>query len=555
MWPQCVRPLLPRIQRVGQSRPFRGEYRFGDNMTALQRLVRNIATNWFGLLVNIVISFFLAPFVVNKLGSTYYGVWAITMQFTGYLYLLDFGVRDAVVRYASKYRAINAPVRLNEIIRVALEAYSPIFVVAIAFSIVGAWAFPYIFSIEGVPVGEARIVVLLVGLTIAQTFVFNVFVGVLHGFQRFDIGNYIGVLSGLLRAGSIVLILNAGFGIVGLSAIQLAVSLASGAAGYWLALATMRREGFRFRWVVLKHRRRMALIRRMVGYSIYVFINNIGQKTSVAAGPIIIGIFMPVAAVTPYAIAGNLAGYAKSLILSSAWVFNPLVSHYASLKDSATLTEVIRRGAKLPIVVGLPVTIAYVLIGDVFIGLWMGPQYVVDAAAVLFVLAFMETLSAPHHVMAAALYGMSKHQSLAVLRVIEAAANIALSVVLVKTLGIIGVAIGGLIPHVVLVLVLLPLILRKYIHVSFFELMRGIFVRPLLGAIPFALAVYWTYDMLPPESLVGFFARIAMLLPIYAMTVYAVSLDGFERGMVRDRLANWFGGRKGSSGAEKNSLP
>lgn len=521
-------------------------------MTAIQRLVRNIATNWFGLFVNIVISFFLAPFVVNKLGSTYYGVWAITMQFTGYLYLLDFGVRDAVVRYASKYRAINSPTRLNQIIRVALEVYSPIFLGAIAFSVIGAWAFPYVFSIEDVPIGEARIVVLLVGLTIAQTFVFNVFVGVLHGFQRFDIGNYIGVCFGLLRAALIVLTLNAGFGIVGLSVIQLGVSLISGAAGVWLALATMRKEGFRFRWVALRHRRRIALIRRMVGYSIYVFINNIGQKTSVAAGPLIIGMFLPVAAVTPYAIAGNLAGYAKSLILSSAWVFNPLVSHYASLKDSATLTEVIRRGAKLPIVVGLPVTIAYVLVGDVFIGLWMGPQYVVEAAAVLFVLAFMETMSAPHHVMAAALYGMSKHQSLAALRVLEAATNIALSLLLVKTWGIVGVAIGGLIPHIILVLILLPLILRRHIHVSFFQLMRGVFLRPLLGAMPFALAVYWVYAMSPPDSLVGFFLRMVLVLPIYAVTVYAVSLDDVERKVVSNRVTILVNRKKEASSAEKN---
>jgi O-antigen/teichoic acid export membrane protein len=523
-------------------------------MTALQRLARNIATNWFGLFVNVIISFFLAPFVVNKLGSTYYGVWAITMQFTGYLYLLDFGVRDAVVRYASKYRAINAPTRLNEIIRVALEVYSPIFLGAIALSMFGAWVFPYIFSLDEVPVGEARIVVLLVGLTIAQTFVANVFTGVLHGFQRFDVGNYIGIVFGLLRAALIVLILNAGFGIVGLSVVQLSVSLATGAVGLWFALYTMRNEGFRFRWVPLKHRRRRALIRRMVGYSVYVFINNIGQKTSVAAGPIIIGIFMPVAAVTPYAIAGNLANYAKSLILSSAWVFNPLVSHYASLKDSATLTEVVRRGAKLPLIVGLPVTIAYVLTGDVFIGLWMGPQYVVDAAAVLLVLATMETMSAPHHVMAAALYGMSKHQTLAIARVVEAAANIGLSLVLVKTWGVVGVAVGGLIPHAVLVLILLPLILRRHIHVSFPALMSGIFVRPLLGAAPFALAVYWVYELSPPQSLVGFFLRILLVLPVYLVCIYSVSLDEVERNVLNSRLSELRRTRVGADRAEKNTF-
>lgn len=523
-------------------------------MTVLQRLIRNIATNWFGLLVGIVISFFLAPFVVNKLGSTYYGVWAITLQFTGYLYLLDFGVRDAVVRYASKFRAIGAPTRLNEIIRVALEIYFPVFLVAVVISVVGAWVFPHIFTVDEISVREVRIVVLLVGLTIAQTFLFNVFVGVLHGFQRFDVGNYIGISISLLRAGLIVMALNAGYSIVGLSVIQVTVGLLGGVLGFVLALRIMNCEGFRFRWVRLAHRRRMAMVRRMVGYSVYVFINNIGQKTSVAAGPIIIGIFLPVAAVTPYAIAGNLANYAKSLMLSSAWVFNPLVSHYASLKDAAMLTQVIRRGAKLPLVVGLPVTIAYVLVGDTFIGLWMGPQYVLEAAAVLTILAIMETMSAPHHVMAAALYGMSKHQSLAFLRVGEAATNIALSIALVQVWGIVGVAVGGLVPHLVLVLLLLPWVLGRHIDVRFLSLIRGVFVRPILGSIPFAAFVYFAYEIWPPTSLVGFFALMFLSLPVYGISVFGISLDAVERSVVINKLAGVFNRRRGLDRAKEDPV-
>jgi len=513
---------------------------FGDDMTVLHTIVRNIATNWVGLFVNIVISFFLAPFVVNKLGSTYYGLWAITMQFTGYLYLLDFGVRDAVVRYASKYRAINAPTRLNQIIRIALEVYSPVFIGAIVLSGIGAWTFPYIFSLNEVPVQVARLVVLLVGLTIAQTFIFNVFVGVLHGFQRFDIGNYIGLVFSLLRALMILIVLEAGYGIVGLSVIQLVVSLLGGVVGFVFALLTMKKEGFRFRLVSLPHRCRVALFRRMVGYSVYVFINNIGQKTSVAAGPIIIGLFLPVSAVTPYAIAGSLAGYVKQLIGSAAWVFNPLVSHYAALKDSTTLTEVVRRGAKLAIVAGLPVVIAYVLVGDIFIGLWMGPEYVLEAAAVLVILALTELFSAPHHVMAAALYGMSRHQSLAVLRILEAFANVGLSIVFLKIWGIAGVAIGAAIPHMILVLLLLPLILRRYIQVSFLALMNGIFVRPFLGAIPFAILVYIVYAALPPSSLVGFFVRMFCILPVYGVSLYWITLNPVERGLIAEKMAGVF---------------
>lgn len=521
-------------------------------MTALQRLARNIATNWFGLLVNVIISFFLAPFVVNKLGSTYYGVWAITMQFTGYLYLLDFGVREAVVRYVSKFRAIYAATRLNEVIRVALEVYFPIFLLAIILSLIGALIFPFIFKLDEVPPQEAQLVVLLVGLTIAQTFLFNVFVGVLHGFQRFDISNYVGIAVSVVRAGMIVLILNAGYGIVGLSVLQLLVSFVGGSVGFLLALLTMKNEGFQYRWVPLAKRRRIALIRRMVGYSVYVFVINIGQKTSVAAGSIVIAMFLPIAAVTPYAIAGSLANYVKSLMVSSAWVFNPLVSHHAALKDRLALTEIVRRGSKLPLVVGLPVTIAYMLVGDIFIELWMGPQFVVDTAAVLMVFALMETVSAPHHVLTAALYGMSKLKALAVLRLIEAVTIVVLSAVLVQTWGVVGVAIGALVPHMIVVLLAVPVILRRHIDISFYDLMWGVYIKAVLGVVPFALSLHLLFEYAAPDSLAGFFMLIMLILPIYVGSAFCISLDAVERRVVSETVMKHLVPLRGPGNAKNN---
>ena len=73
--------------------------------SAVARIFTNIASNWIGLIINIVVSFFLAPFVVNHLGADMYGIWAVAMQFTGYIYLMDFGVRDSLIRYTAKYRA------------------------------------------------------------------------------------------------------------------------------------------------------------------------------------------------------------------------------------------------------------------------------------------------------------------------------------------------------------------------------------------------------------------------------------------------------------------
>jgi len=57
------------------------------------RTIRNVAANWGGFAFSILVTFFLSPFVVRHLGNGSYGVWTLIGSLTGYLGLLDMGVR------------------------------------------------------------------------------------------------------------------------------------------------------------------------------------------------------------------------------------------------------------------------------------------------------------------------------------------------------------------------------------------------------------------------------------------------------------------------------
>jgi hypothetical protein len=167
-------------------------------------------TNWLTLAVNVAVSFFLAPFVVQKLGSIYYGIWVLTMQFTGYLYLLDFGVRESVVRYTSKYAARKQGRQLNRVLTTAFVVYLPIFVLCLVATAVGMWGVTQWFNIDAVHAHDARIAVLFTGLTIAQTFVFNVFNGVQLGLRQFSAANLVNIALTLVRTAVVVFALNRG---------------------------------------------------------------------------------------------------------------------------------------------------------------------------------------------------------------------------------------------------------------------------------------------------------------------------------------------------------
>jgi O-antigen/teichoic acid export membrane protein len=67
------------------------------------RPLRNVITNWAGTFSSMLIAFFLSPFVVHHLGATSYGIWILIMSVTGYLGLLDLGVRGTVPRYIATF--------------------------------------------------------------------------------------------------------------------------------------------------------------------------------------------------------------------------------------------------------------------------------------------------------------------------------------------------------------------------------------------------------------------------------------------------------------------
>jgi O-antigen/teichoic acid export membrane protein len=502
-------------------------------MTRAGSLLRSIASNWALLALNVVISLFLSPYVVNKLGSMWYGIWALTLQFTGYLFLLDFGVRESVIRYVSKYNARGRPGPLNAVLTTAVQVYVPITLGCCALTALCAWGMPYWFDLDPSVVDEVRWTTMLVGGSIAFTFVFNIFTGIQYGLQRFELANGIAIVFTLVRTAIIVWLLHTGHGIVGLSAVQFGSTVIGGIVGAFLALWLLRKAGLSFKLVTLGEKRRVALRKRVFGYGWYVLVNNIGQKLIFASGAIITATMLPIAAVTSYAIAGSLVDNLRSLVSMTATVFNPLASHLQALNRGNEVANVLRSGAKLAVLITIPVAVSFVIIGDQFIALWMGEEFRQPSGDVLLVLGLAQVVSAPHYIVSSVLYGISQHRVIALVRIGEAALNIVLSVLLAWRFGVVGVAMGMTIAHVVSVGIVLPLRARHVLKLRLSAYYNATIVRPALAIAPFAVALYWLRANYPPHGLWALFTQIAALMALYAPSVYLLGLDDDERSIVR----------------------
>lgn len=503
------------------------------------KIIKNVASNWVGLVVQIAVSFFISPFVVNHLGAEIYGIWAVAMQFTGYIYLMDFGVRDSLIRYTAKYRATGNDFALRRILSVALMIYVPVFLAAMVVTSLITYAFPSWVHIDEAHTFAAQLTIFCVGTSISLTFLFNIYTGLLQGLQRFDVSNAMGVVITLVRAGVIVITLNQGGGIVELATIQLAFTVVSGFGSYFAAKVLMADAGLSIRPIRVFGRKLRALIRLVAGYSVYVFINNIGQRMALVTDALVISLFMPIASVTYYAIAGSLISYLSNLVSATSQVFKPVASQFAAHNDKEGLRILLLRSTRLTLTIALPVICAYAILGDIFIGVWMGEEFVSQASKVLLILALTQVLGCPHYSIAGILYGIGRHRTLAFLRIGEGVTNLVLSIFLVQSIGIVGVALGTAIPHIVIFGIILPLYACRLLGLSWWQYVSRSLAWPLLNAVPFSVGAWVIHEYMPPSNLLTFFLAMGLLSLVYIATGFRLCLHQEERDMVRDRLGRF----------------
>jgi O-antigen/teichoic acid export membrane protein len=495
-------------------------------------VIRNITSSWAALVVNTLISFVLAPIVVHALGNVYYGIWTLLMQFTGYLWLFDFGVRESVIKYVAQHHAAGEHDKLEKTVRTAISVYTLVTLAAmVAVGGITA-AMPYLFNIPAEAMSTAQAAAFVTGATVAQSFLTNVFVGVLMGLQRIYLVSRVGIFFSIARAAATYALLTNGHGVIGLSLLNLVMSLANAALVIYYCRVYLPELPLRpvrpVREEVLK----------LLNYGKYVLLSNIGDKIVFATDAIVIGIFLPIAALTPFAIGGTLINQMRSVVMAMAQVFNPLTSSLRAGGDAHVIQLVLQSGAKSAMIVGLPLCIGFIVLGERFVALWMGQAQAVTAGQVLAVLAAGYIIGLPYYTISGVLYGLGEHRIIAFLRIVEGVMNLGLSIALVKIQGIVGVAVGTAIPHIIVVGWILPRALPKIFPVDLRAYYVNVYGRTLMASIPFAIATWTIRSVVQPASLLTFFVWGGLSLVAYIVPVWVIALSTDERA----RLVRIVGG-------------
>ena len=483
-------------------------------MSLRTRALVNVVSSWGGLGVNIAVGFFVYPFILHHLGDEASGLWTLIYSFTGYYGIFDFGIRSSLIRYVSKFRATGDKDELTRLINTSLFTYTCVGLFLMIPTTVGVFFVNRLFQIPANFSYDARVLFLMVGYATALGFPLGISGGVLEGLQRFDLINWSNISTTLLRAGLIIYVLNHGLGLLTVALITVSLPLVSSAV---LSVLASRLLAISYGWKYVG----WESLRQVGSYGSVTFMIIVAARLRFKTDAIIIGSFLSAAAITHFTIGARLVDYASEVVSSMAQIFTPMSSHFHATGNYAQLRRIFVAGNRACALIMLPMTVAFVVMGKSVIEAWVGPRYLSSYVILLIVLiptTFYEAQSTSNRL----LFGMSLHRSLAYVVLLEGIANVILSIVLVRPLGIVGDALGTAIPLLCTALFFLPRHMCRQLDIPIRKFVVEAYFFPVILCVPMIFAL-----MLMQRSFYAHHYPQLILNLLVGLAVYGVGVLWF----------------------------
>ncbi|MDX8412413.1 MAG: flippase [Mariprofundaceae bacterium] len=493
------------------------------------RWIINIVSNYLKFLINMVIVFFLTPFVIAKLGMDLFGLWTLIFSIIGIFGLMDFGFATAAVKYVAESAGSGDFDKRNRILSTLLVVYSTIGLICLGLVAVAAGWADALFDLTAAQRESFTSIVWILGIVVALGFPGSLFKAAMVGSGRMDLVNAVELCMVIINAILIVTLLSQGYGLMGL-AISTGVTML-GVSLSLIPLAYRYLPDFSLSFRLFSG----SQVRELMSFSVYAFIANIAMLIILRIDPLVIGMFLPLSAVAIYAIAAKIGEYSYLLNKQFSNALMPLVSQSKGAGKDEIIRRVLIDGSRFLMAIALPFIALLYVYADNIILLWVGDEFetAIPLLKILLVAVFLSTIQ----LNAANVLGMTGHHRFVAFAMGGSAAlNLALSIILIQFWGLPGVALATLIAaFTVEVVFMVPRACRSQGITSWLFLSRGV-LPALPAAVPMLGLAWWLGEIQPAETFSWIVLEGAACAVVYVFFFIWTGVKRHERQTVVDAI-------------------
>lgn len=463
-----------------------------------QHFWRNTVTNYLRTVLRLASGLVLFRLTFQQLTTEQFGFYSLLWSLFGYTILLDFGLGFTAQKAVAEKSATGRITELNELVATIFWTFAAIGVLLLLLFMAGqsyflAWTKV---SPENLATFSPAYLVFAAGMACA--FPLGIFPEMLRGLQRIDLANWISIGATLANLVLLGWGLLAGWPFAVIVGISVATTVAPNAVAWFLVRPRLPGLSLHPRFF------RLDAIHGVLSFSLVAYLITFTHLIMSRTDQAVISFTIGVSFVALYQ-----AGYKVSEMFGMFSVqmqdaLTPAAARLNIQGDIAGLRDLLLRSTQLTLLLTVPLYGLCAAYLEPLIRILTGLKqvdtatYWVGQSLLLGTFSSLVTNSCSKRILM--MCGWEKR--LLILSVVDATANLGLSLVLVYPLGVLGVAIGTLIPTMLIGwLWVLPLT-AKFAEISAGDFLLqtfGAVARPVLAAAVCLGLLLWLAPM-PPDG-------------------------------------------------------
>lgn len=496
-------------------------------MSKLGLMVKGSALRTAEAVVAIIAGFVTLPIMLNQLGEDLYGFWVLAGSFTGLMYIFDLGFAAAVTRNVTHAIATADHRKANKVINSSLLIYTALFTLIVL--IVIAVAFLYTPNLAGtISTNEFRIVMILLGLTVASEFPVKAFAGVATAHYRYDLLSIYRIILKFTSTVIVVTLLLSGYKVIAIAAVGLAFAIIGNVIFYVMAQVIYKEME------LSRHYAERKTIAELFSYSSWAFLIDINQITKQRIDLFFIGGFISLSSVSIYYVSVRLVEYTSQLLFKMLNIALPLLTDHTAKGDHLKFRDDLILFNRLNCYCAAIATSAFILLGEPILFYWMGSDFDYQTAYHILLVLLAGRMSAlAANAFNTGLLATSQHKLVAKISFLETGlSGFLLTVGLgIYDKGLLFAAYAISAPLIVGRILVLPALAARTMALAHIHRLMLQSFRPLL-LIPLAYAVDSAINSSSPEiswNLAGAIAAGAVIAALFV----SFDISPRERHLVR----------------------
>lgn len=383
------------------------------------------------------ISLIYTPIMLGIIGQQEYGLFSLVNSIIAYIYLMDMGFGNAIIRYNVKYDAEQKVEQKNKLNGMFLLLYTGIGCISL---VIGTIIYLNIEKLFGKSFSFKEIVLVKKLFTVAiinlsLSFPMSIFSAIIVANERFIFSKGLNLVRTVINPLVMLAILSLGYRSLGMVVASTLFNLTIGVLNIYYCKSRLK---IKLSFGKLD----INLLKEIFIFSFFIFLSAIAYQIYWNTDQFILGIFMGSAPIAIYAIATQFNGYFVNFsnVLSS--MFLPKLTKMVTHKvDNHLIIEELIRVGRIQLIICLYIFGGFLLMGKAFISIWAGEVY--DTSYyIAVVLMFPQILSIVQSLFATLLEAMNKHRIKAFIYLGVAFINLVLTLIFVQKWGGLGCALA-----------------------------------------------------------------------------------------------------------------